>query len=440
MRTPRKHHTRIRRLAVGLSAGALATVGTTVLTAVPASAAMVTQQLDTGPHTWVVPSGVDSIQLTVYGAQGGGVLGGKGALVSAAFRVVGGQTLAVSVGAQGTSAAGGYGGGGAPGAGKFTGFGGGGASRVTVGGKLLVAAGGGGGQADDYAGGASGSMGTAGASAEDGGPGTQGTSSSAGMNGLAGGLNDVEACSRLGRAGTPGNGRAGGAGGAARSSGGNWTSSGGGGGGGGYYGGGGGGGSAECYNSPSSPRYPNPQGGGGGGGSSYLDGSRLGGSVWQGVRAGDGSVVITYDDVWAPTSTPVVTPALPPSAAGWYDTDVTATWNWTDQGSGIDPARCAPSTTLSPVEGQVGYLDIVSTCADRSGNLSTAHLAVKVDTVPPVSSPTYTAGLVTWHWADAGSGIDPSRCPATSPLVHGLVATCTDLVGNSSTSDFPGPS
>jgi hypothetical protein len=84
-------------------------------------------------------------------------------------------------------------------------------------------------------------------------------------------------------------------------------------------------------------------------------------------------------------------------------------------------------------------VDIVSTCTDRSGNRSTGRVSVKIDMAPPVSSPTYADGLVTWHWADAGSGIDPARCPATSPLVHGVTATCADLAGNSTSSDFSAP-
>ena len=61
------------------------------------------------------------------------------------------------------------------------------------------------------------------------------------------------------------------------------------------------------------------------------------------------------------------------------------------------------------------------------------------DFVPPVAAPETTTNddgsiTVTWNWSDAGVGVDPSRCPATStssgPEPQQLREFCFDLNGN----------
>ena len=138
-----------------------------------------------GVHSWTVPAGVRYATIDAYGASGGGTDPGLGARARATVAVTTGQTLTVVVAGEGgdpvgqTAGAGGFGGGGSGGAGGAGLFdfliagpaagGGGGASDVRTGAaddtgldsRLLVAAGGGG--AGDAAGGAGGATGAPGA-------------------------------------------------------------------------------------------------------------------------------------------------------------------------------------------------------------------------------------------------------------------------------------
>ncbi len=217
-----------------------------------------------GAQSFVVPTGVTSVVVTAYGAQGGAgySTGGLGGSVTATIAVTPGETLGIYVGGQGSSPNGGFNGGGTGGSNVG---GGGGASDVRQGGsaaanRVIVAGGGGGG----------------GGTAGDGGGGGGATGATGSVTGGAGG----------GTGGTPsagGSGGAGSSGGSAGSigQGGAGESGYGGGGGGGYYGGGGGG----SLNSGAV--------GGGGGGSSFTGSAANVASV-QGVHRGNGQVVITW--------------------------------------------------------------------------------------------------------------------------------------------------
>jgi len=102
------------------------------------------------PQTWTVPPCVSSITVTVAGADGGGNLGGNGAVVTATIPVTPGQVLTINVGGSGNSINGGYGGGGngfasTDGNVNYNSSGGGGASSISIGGTpVIIAAGGGG--------------------------------------------------------------------------------------------------------------------------------------------------------------------------------------------------------------------------------------------------------------------------------------------------------
>lgn len=232
-----------------------------------------------GPTTFTVPAGVTSIVCDVHGAKGGD--GGTsscssggghgGGRVQATISVTPGEILGVVVGGQGgsgfngSSGAGGSNGGGAGGTALYAG-GGGGRSEILRGVTQLVVAGGGGGAGaaclsppGGVGGGLIGGTGVAWAGTGGGG-GTQGAGGAAGI-------------------GTGGSGSAG-----AKDIGGNGGNSGGigggGGGGGGYYGGGGGG--------------FGPSGGAGGGGSSFTEAGATSVTHTQGVRFGDGEVVISW--------------------------------------------------------------------------------------------------------------------------------------------------
>ncbi len=217
-------------------------------------------------QVWVVPAGVTAVRVDAYGAQGGGKQGGKGGHVQSMLQVKPGSQLIIHVGSQPMGNEGGYNGGGK---GCGEGFGGGGASDIRIGGdafenRVLVAGGGGGGSG--YFGGAQSGAGggliggegksmynqdhdAIGGTQEAGGHGARAYFSPAGKLGVGGdGINGSGNCS---------NGRMNG-------------------GGGGYYGGGSGG------------------AGNGGGGSSYADANNSSVRHQQGVREGNGKVVVYW--------------------------------------------------------------------------------------------------------------------------------------------------
>lgn len=242
-----------------------------VICAPAAAATTATQTFSTsGPHSFAVPVGVSSVDISAIGAAGGscGWPGGSAAAVSATVAVDPGEVLAVQVAGSGgdcgpvTSAAAGVGGGGA---GGIFGGGGGGASSVTSGTSPLIVAAGGGGATGYDPGGNAGAPGQAGNEGTGGGGGTL-------TAGGAGGTN-IFSSTFNGQAGGP---EQGGAGGNLTDP----TSNGGGGGGGGFYGGGGGSGG---YNSAGS----------GGGGSSSL-GQQASNASGPSVTSAPARVSITF--------------------------------------------------------------------------------------------------------------------------------------------------
>ena len=245
-------------------------------------------------QSFAVPDGITRIEIEAFGGEGGAggfgaASGGDGGSVEATITVTPGGTLSIRVGGAGGDGlfagggAGGFNGGGAGGSGSFWGGGGGGASDVRQGGddvgdRVIVAGGGGGTGANNGGhgvGGAGGGL-TGGDGTMFAGGGDFGTGGTQGAGGAGGASQGCGGC-------TSGSAGASGAGGG----GGNGTGgagSGGGGGGGGYFGGGGGGGSTI------------PGGGGAGGGSSWVDPALLVGvaSHQQGVRTGNGRVIIRW--------------------------------------------------------------------------------------------------------------------------------------------------
>jgi hypothetical protein len=106
------------------------------------------------PQTFVVPVGVTSLTVDVFGAQGGSN-GGGGGRVQATIAVIPGETLAIYVGGQGANSSTGVANGGFNGGGnsgncnpRYCGAGGGGASDIrrgtTLNDRIIVAGGGGG--------------------------------------------------------------------------------------------------------------------------------------------------------------------------------------------------------------------------------------------------------------------------------------------------------
>ncbi len=235
-----------------------------------------------GTYTWTVPNCVQSVDVVVAGAEGGGVNGGNGAVVTATISVTPGQVLEISIGEQGGCPTAGFGGGGS---GQPSGIGlsscaGGGYSAISLapGGlmnAIAVAGGGGGTGGGDQVGmGGNGGCPIGGTGETTYGYGGNGGTSTAGGSGgtpwTSGG-------------GTGGSGSfgQGGAGGVDVGYGNNP----GGGGGGGYYGGGGGGSDNISLTSFAG-------GGGGGGGSSLVP---TGGSCSSGTNTGNGYVTFTFN-------------------------------------------------------------------------------------------------------------------------------------------------
>ena len=294
--------------------GTLTPTATPIVTPTPTATPIRSQTFNfTGAEQqFTVPTGVTSVTIDAFGAQGGEGFGwtnvfSLGGRSVATIAVTAGETLFVYVGGQGgngasgLAGAAGFNGGGSGGLGAdavFGGGGGGGASDVRQGGnslanRVLVAggSGGGGGNAGSGPGGIGGNGGgTTGEIGETpaapnppystpgtgGGGGTQ-ISGGAGGSGGAG--------TPVGNAGANGSSGTGGSGGSSDSV---LITSGGGGGGGGYFGGGGGGTSATP------PDGNDGAAGGGGGGSSFAIPTATNVTLQQGVHSGNGQVVISW--------------------------------------------------------------------------------------------------------------------------------------------------
>jgi hypothetical protein len=150
-------------------------------------------------------------------------------------------------------------------------------------------------------------------------------------------------------------------------------------------------------------------------------------------------------DTVPPISSPNVSGTL--GNTGWYRSDVTVNWNWTDNesgGTGIDTSNCTSSTTS---RGE-GIMTLTATCKDLAGNLGRASYTVKVDKTPPtisVAAATPPNGRSDWYTspvtvdftcADALSGV--ASCPSPQTLssdgsaVSSTAQTATDKAGNTS--------
>jgi hypothetical protein len=378
-------------------------------------------------QTWTVPPSVTEATFDVFGASGGnvagGATGGLGGEARATLAVTPGHVVTIMVGGKGADGPvgaagnGGFNGGanGGPGTTSpaYGPAGGGGASDVRVDGTDLahraLVAGGGGGGANLYS-----DNGPAKGGAGGGLTGGNGINANTPYGGVGGNQDGTSGSGQLGN-GSPG------------AYGDVNTGNPGGGGGGGYWGGGGG-----------------PSGAGGGGGSGY---GPLGTYFQTGVHSGNGVVTITYTptDTTPPTAAPTQAPAA--NAAGWNNSDVTVTWNWTDNvgGSGIDPTHCTTSSTSS---GE-GTITLTASCQDLAQNQGSASYQVKVDQTKPTISAAATTqpnangwynGDVTVHFTcgDNLSGIPGGACPADQILstegtaINSTAQTVTDVAGNQS--------
>lgn len=247
----------------------------TVVNCPPIGSNTVTFNYTGAAQTWTVPSGICTVNIEVWGAQGGDPNTGRaglGGYATGELTVVPGQVLNIYVGGAGTLSAGGWNGGGTH-SGSTVEFGGGGggtdvrAGGITLNDRVIVAGGGGGAgstcptSATTF-GGHGGGL-TGGAPSGSCNSGNQPTPGDQVQGGQPGGYSCNFTCG-------PGSFGQGGVAGGSCGCGAT------GGGGGGWYGGGG---SCHCK--------------AGAGGSSYIGGV-TNASTTTGIRSGDGMVVITY--------------------------------------------------------------------------------------------------------------------------------------------------
>ncbi|MES2800459.1 MAG: T9SS type B sorting domain-containing protein [Bacteroidota bacterium] len=257
-----------------------------IIAAQSATAQSVTFGFTGSPQSWTVPTCVNSITVTVAGAEGGGGSGGNGAVVTTVINVTPGDVLNLYVGGSGACPGAGWNGGaiGHASSGNnapWNSCGGGGASDIRINGtglanRIVVAAGGGG------EGG--GSVTSTPTTVNFGGSGGCATGVMGGATfgqGAPGGTQTAGGAGGVPWAGTPPGGSPGSIGNGGQ--GGPWDTASGGGGGGGYYGGGGGGNDGCCTGA---------NGGGGGGGGSSL--TPAGGSCTSGGNNGPGYITINY--------------------------------------------------------------------------------------------------------------------------------------------------
>lgn len=315
-------------------------------------------------QTYTVPLGCTSITVDVYGGAGFG-LQGYGGRVQASHPVTPGEVLNVYVGGTGSETLGGYNGGGNPG--SNVGYaGGGGASDIRRGGNTLtdriIVAGGGGGSGSNC-----------GTWTAEGGHG----------GGLVGGTGCTFSCSDCqytgsggtqsagGTAGPTGHGSCGGNSNGTLGFGGSNTGGYGTGGGGGYYGGGSG-----CFE-------------GAGGGSSYTGPLATSVTHTQGVRQGNGMIVIT-PVISAPCTSPSNVTASPPmiclgSTADMNATSAGNTIDWYTVpvgGIAIGSSPSGANFPVSPTVTTIYYAEAVGTICSPSTRTA---VTVTVDNVAPVA-------------------------------------------------------
>ncbi|HEY3261103.1 MAG TPA: PxKF domain-containing protein, partial [Pseudonocardiaceae bacterium] len=148
-------------------------------------------------------------------------------------------------------------------------------------------------------------------------------------------------------------------------------------------------------------------------------------------------------DKTAPTITPSVSSAATPTADGWYNADITVSFECADDLSGVD--SCTAPRTLGEGSDQAA----AGTAVDAAGNTATAGVSgINVDKTPPALTGTpstsgWSSGDVTvaWTCTDGGSGV--AGVPAPSVVTGegaelSASAVCTDRAGNSVTATVGG--
>jgi len=157
-------------------------------------------------------------------------------------------------------------------------------------------------------------------------------------------------------------------------------------------------------------------------------------------------VVTAALDSTPPTITPVVSPATPDGAHGWYRSAVSVTWNVADAQSPVasKSAGCSPAT----ISTDTGPTTITCTAASAGGSAN-GTVTIKRDGTPP-SAPIFTgisaktfspasvpaASAVKCAAVDPTSGVDSCTVAGYSSAFgsHTLTATATNDAGVTSSS------
>jgi hypothetical protein len=157
----------------------------------------------------------------------------------------------------------------------------------------------------------------------------------------------------------------------------------------------------------------------------------------------DASYTGIYIDKTPPSITLTSKPS--PNAAGWYNSDVTMTWQCVDNFAGTSTVTRTVST-----EGFGQF--VTATCLDFAGNTSTDTQSVNIDKTPPVLTGVTTPPMpssgwfhgpvtVTFNCTDSISGVAAGyptgnttlNTDTSGTLVPG---TCRDVAGNLATINF----
>jgi hypothetical protein len=176
---------------------------------------------------------------------------------------------------------------------------------------------------------------------------------------------------------------------------------------------------------------------------SVVSGATFANDTWVHVTCPDGTNSDSYVDGCfsaVDTAPPSAAPSVvagTPGANGWYTSEVTVYWNWTDNGR-INPTDCAGPDYVSAN----GTTTLTGTCADVAGNIGHASFTVSVDTTAPAAAVTgvraghqYVFGHVPapgCRTSDAVSGVaQPAKLKVTttgSDGVGGFTAACSGAV------------
>jgi Ca2+-binding RTX toxin-like protein len=161
---------------------------------------------------------------------------------------------------------------------------------------------------------------------------------------------------------------------------------------------------------------------------------------WAGSTSGPLTHLVDGD---APRANPTLSPRT--NAAGWHHAPVTVTWNWTDQGAGVDPAACPDRSSTN----REGRRTLRASCRDMTGNESSTQRTVRIDQTAPTVTITAPARRYYQHadvsadyiCRDALSGV--SDCTGTvavgAPIdtsavgAHQFTVAARDVAGNETT-------